>query len=223
MITERNRFLPGDLIAVGDLHGRFDLFSTILEGLRDTKVRLLFLGDLIDRAKDPQDDIRILDTIKSLLEDPEPFGLASVECLRGNHEDMFLGAVTGGQDDVALWIRNGGSIEVFPEMVHHAFWVQSLPLFKLVDDTLFVHAGVRPGVPLDKQSKDDLVWIREPFLSSSDLKVEGVTRVVHGHTPNFWGNPVVTRQRICLDSAAFETGALTLFNNRTGELIRVEI
>lgn len=147
----------------------------------------------------------------------------------GNHEDMFVKAARavdrgpfdwGG--DVGLWVHNGGDLKNLEAMARHAEWINELPLYKLVDKTLFVHAGVRPNVALESQVKNDLVWIRDQFLNAQYINVPGVNRVIHGHTPNFWGNPVVTRDRICLDTGAFDTGVLTLYNHRSGELIRVE-
>ncbi len=73
-----------------------------------------------------------------------------------------------------------------------------------IGDVLFVHAGIRPGVPLDGQAERDLVWIREPFLSyRGALPV----RVVHGHTPH--ERPMVLPYRINVDTGAFATGRLT--------------
>lgn len=216
-------------MAVGDLHGRRDLLDIILDGLRGEGIDLLFLGDLIDRAKNPEDDVYILDTIEQLRACPDAHGFSSVECLRGNHEDMFLGAVEYAREPgfrhlqkLDLWVRNGGAEGKLEEMAHHADWISELPLYKLVDKTLFVHAGVCPNVPLENQRKEDLVWIRDQFLNAQYINVPGVNRVVHGHTPNFWGNPVVTKDRICLDTGAFTTGVLMLYNHRSGELIRVE-
>ena len=66
------------------------------------------------------------------------------------------------------------------------------------------HAGVRPGVPLDRQSEDDLLWIRDEFLSS---KMDFGKIVVHGHTPT--EEPEVLPNRINIDTGAFATGRLT--------------
>lgn len=228
MINKTNRILPYDLLAVGDLHGRIDLLTELVEGLRDTQVELLFLGDVIDRAKNPGDDLKILDTIKNLREHPEEYGLSSVECLMGNHEDMFVqatrvidGSGFQGMREFDLWERNGGDGGKIREMAHHAEWVRDLPLYLLRDRTLFVHAGVFPNVPLQDQEKEDLVWIRDEFLNAEYINVPGVSRVIHGHTPNFFGFPVVTHDRICLDTGAFATGALTVYNNRSGELFQI--
>ena len=80
----------------------------------------------------------------------------------------------------------------------------SLPLYVELPGWLFVHAGVRPGVPLENQEVEDLIWIREPFLSSGGLPGK---RIVHGHTPS--RDPVVTAARIGIDTRCFATGLLT--------------
>jgi serine/threonine protein phosphatase 1 len=221
-ITEDNRFFPGDLVAVGDVHGQIDLLWKLVKLLKDTGVSLLFLGDLIDRAKKPEDDVAVLNVIKNLREEPGLYGFTSVEALRGNHEEMFLRAVEGfGLTSYSDWACNGGSYQMFEEMSQHAGWLDSLPLYKLIDKTLYVHAGVRPWVNLKQQTKNDLIWIREPFHQATDLHVRGVKRVVHGHTPNFCGFPVVRDNRICIDTGAYWSGKLTGYNHRSGELFQV--
>ena len=218
MVTEENRFQEGDLIAVGDIHGRIDLLQKFLKLVNGTGVRLLFLGDLIDRAKNPGDDPRVLASVHILMKNPSIAGLQEVKCLMGNHESMFLSAVKGQTD---LWVQNGGSLKDFPQMKSHAEWIKDLPFTHQEGDTLFVHAGIRPGVPLEDQAKEDLVWIRHRFLHAEVLGVEGVEFVVHGHTPNFLGFPVLKRNRLCLDSGAFFSGRLTCFNHRSGEVFQV--
>ena len=210
-------FRSGDLVAVGDVHGRIDLLQKLLEAVRDTGVRLLFLGDLIDRAKRPEDDVAVLNLVHDMADNPETYGLAEVEALRGNHEDMLIGAFRRTWEDLGLWAHNGGAVTKLDELEAHKEWLEQRPLYRLIDRTLFVHAGVRPHVPLDKQEMFDLIWIRQPFLRTDWLNVDGVDLVVHGHTPDFDGNVVRYGQRIGLDTGAFDTGILTAYNHRTGE------
>ena len=82
VLLEENRFFPGDQIAIGDVHGRIDLLWKLVNFLKGTQVNLLFLGDLIDRAKKPEDDVAVLNVIKLLMDDPQAYGLMSVEALR---------------------------------------------------------------------------------------------------------------------------------------------
>jgi serine/threonine protein phosphatase 1 len=214
-----NDFNPGDLVAVGDVHGQINLLYQLLDAVRDTGVHLLFLGDLIDRAKRPEDDVAVLTLVHALADKPDADGLASVSALRGNHEDMLLAAMDrNGWDDLFLWGHNGGAVQVLDELEVHREWLETLPLYKQVDKTVFVHAGLRPHVPLHKQVKNDMIWIREPFLRTDWLNIDGVDLVVHGHTPNFDGEVVRHGQRICLDTGAFSTGVLTALNHTTGKI-----
>jgi serine/threonine protein phosphatase 1 len=226
-ITENPTFNSKDLVAVGDVHGRFDLLWKLIAKLRDTGVHLLFLGDLIDRAQQKGGDLVVLNIVKSLMEDPAQYGLASVEALRGNHEQMFLDAAASDDCDwagsVSLWAMNGGAVDYLDELRPHAAWVEKLPLFKRVDDTVFVHAGVRPNVALENQTRNDLTWIRQPFLSRGPVGVQGVNFVVHGHTPNFDepGKIEMKKNRLNLDSGAYFSGKLTGFNHNTNQVFQV--
>jgi serine/threonine protein phosphatase 1 len=223
-LTTTPTFQPGDFVAVGDVHGRIDLLWKLIEKLRGTQVHLLFLGDLIDRARRPEDDMFVLNVVKGLREDPETFGLASVDALRGNHEDMFLAAVddnTPWQNHITLWAQNGGAVGQLQVMKVHADWLREAPYYKVVDKTIFVHAGLRPNVPLSEQRTEDLIWIREPFLRVRDFNVEGIDFVVHGHTPNFAGEFVLEGNRLDIDTGAYLTGVLTAYNHRSSEVFQV--
>jgi serine/threonine protein phosphatase 1 len=114
----------------------------------------------------------------------------------------------------ALWICNGGdmtlrsygvtSADAIPD--EHLVWFDSLPLSESDDKRFFVHAGIRPGIPLDQQHEDDLLWIREPFLS--DTHDHGLY-IVHGHTPLENGEPEQLPNRLNLDTGAVFGGPLT--------------
>lgn len=228
-LTDNPTFNEGDLVAVGDIHGRFDLLWSLLAKVRDTGVRLLFLGDLIDRAKTKGGDVIVLNIVKSIMDDPKQYGLTSVQALCGNHEQMFLDALDSSPDDwtgsFSLWVHNGGAIDSLDEMRPHAEWIRELPLFLRVEDTVFVHAGLRPNVALQNQTRSDMIWIREPFLSRGPAGVQGITRVVHGHTPDFEnpGRVDIRKNRINLDSGAFFSGKLTGYNHNTGHLFQVHV
>jgi len=128
--------------------------------------------------------------------------------LRGNHEQMLLEALVEEIPGQAteLWEWNGGDPGFLPAARKHQGWLQSLPLTAERGEYLFVHAGVRPGVPLQDQKADDLLWIRAPFLNGP----HGLPyTVVHGHT--FCSDYRVTRlpHRIGIDTGAFKSGQLT--------------
>ena len=217
--------LPDSLrvYAIGDIHGRYDLLIRLLDLISSdlnsapaAAVRLVFLGDYIDRGPD---SCSVLQHLMHLL--PRKF---NTDFLMGNHERMLLDALDDGAK-VAIWLANGGAatynsyrsfihasgsiVATRPERTlelpenHHRF-LRELRLLVQYGDYLFVHAGIRPGIALQNQAPDDLLWIREPFLSHRGS--HGVV-VVHGHTPadapEFRGN------RIGIDTGAVFTGRLT--------------
>jgi serine/threonine protein phosphatase 1 len=137
---------------------------------------------------------------------------------------MMLDAITGDREAITHWRSNGGNAALQSWGIKAAKkdrdWASDLPaldyaflrslrLFHRVDGYLFVHAGVRPGVPLAMQMEGDLLWIRKPFLESRGPLLPdapGLT-VVHGHTPEH--APVVTDNRIGVDTGAVRGGRLT--------------
>jgi serine/threonine protein phosphatase 1 len=86
----------------------------------------------------------------------------------------------------------------------HIDFMKTLPLSASYGDYFFCHAGVSPDRPLDRQTKDDLIWIRDDFLSSN---ADFGKVVVHGHTPS--EAPQIRTNRIGIDTAAFSSGNLT--------------
>ena len=221
-ITQQNRFLENDLIVVGDVHGQVHHLERLRYIVKNTGIDLLFLGDLMDRAENKGDDLRVLEIIKDLREHPQDHGLNSCDSLMGNHETMFLDACRN-YAAMGLWEQNGGDVDSFDELSYHKQWLSELPLYKKVGQTLFVHAGIRPGINLKNQHKQDLIWIRDPFLAAHDFRCHGIKRVIHGHTPNFCGGVQVTHNRINLDSGAFHTGVLSVYNHRSGEIFQIDL
>jgi len=210
-----NTINPGDVIAMGDIHGRFDLLTQFVGWVRGTGAHVVFLGDLIDRGPD---DVKVLELVKNLKDNPGEFGLLHVDVLRGNHEQLMLDASKGLISDVRLWIKNGGNFTQREQIFAHKGWVEKLPFFKVLGDTLFVHAGIRPGVKMEHQDGEDLLWIRQPFLDnppdlSKIFPQGGVTKVVHGHSPLTPGKPNIKGNRIGIDSGAYFTGILTTYNS----------
>jgi len=226
--------------AVGDVHGRADLLIKLLEQLRadalageyEGRPILIFLGDYIDRGFQSKEVISIL-----LSNAVSPF---ETYFLKGNHEQamlQFLGdpgigprwAEYGGAETLVSygvqpprtrtsldeWIQaSAGLQEALP--TEHLHFLKSLELSVRVGDYVFVHAGVRPGVPLDQQSEHDLLWIREDFLN--DRRHLGAV-IVHGHTPIT--QPYRDARRIGLDTGAYLSGKLTAarFEHETVEFI----
>jgi serine/threonine protein phosphatase 1 len=150
----------------------------------------------------------VIELVRELQDNPGAYGLAGVTALKGNHEKMLLDALAEEEPGKAtdLWLMNGGDPEFLPVAREHQDWLAALPLMAIRGSYLFVHAGVRPGVPLAEQQEDDLLWIREPFLSRD----HGLPyTVVHGHT--FRKDFQVARlpHRIGIDTGAFISGRLT--------------
>jgi serine/threonine protein phosphatase 1 len=212
--------------AIGDIHGRLDLMLDLMSRIEaDNKSRgpaktyLVFLGDLVDRGPDSRG------VIEHLIANPPRFARAVF--IKGNHEEFFLNVLSGDDGIVQRWLTYGGS-ECAESYGVSSSWtldasqsaimeqlIEKVPrehvkfLDKMADtfrfgDYLFVHAGVRPGVELEKQVSRDLRWIREGFLE--DTSDHGVV-VVHGHT--IVEAPEERLNRIGIDTGAYRSGLLT--------------
>ena len=213
--------------AIGDIHGSAHLLDALMERVTadvgpDATARrvLVYLGDYVDRGLESP---RVIDT---LIAGP-PEGFEQV-CLMGNHEEAMFGFL----EDISIgpmWLRNGGGETLLAYGVSlpstgstsdrleaarqelrsrlpaaHLDFLRELKLFHVEGDYLFVHAGVRPGVALGDQHRNDLLWIREEFLrSNADLGHV----VVHGHT--ITPDPQVRSNRVGIDTGAYATGVLT--------------
>ena len=219
-VIYENTVNPGDVVAVGDIHGRLDLLDVFLESVRGTQATVVLLGDLIDRGPD---DLGVLERVEKLLEEPEAWGLEAAYALRGNHEQMFLDACEGF--DVDVWFNNGGNYLGLNQLSLHSNWIRNLPIYLTVGDTLFMHAGVFPGVDpaesVEAGKIESLVWVREPFMTVGpqlEKWTDKLKRVVHGHTPFFeddlLGQVNVSKSgdRVGIDSGAYFTGVLTSYN-----------
>jgi serine/threonine protein phosphatase 1 len=217
------------LYAVGDIHGREDLLDRLLALIAedcakgdafDGKPILVFLGDYIDRGLASR---ACLERLIAL--DEAAFEL---RFLKGNHEAALLSFLVTPERGEA-WLSFGGAETLFSYGVPapkqgagaealgfaaralkaamppaHIAFLQRLELAARYGDYLFVHAGLRPGRPLNEQAEDDLLSIREPFLSA---KSAWPFTVVHGHTPR----DGVERApgRIGVDTGAYVTGKLS--------------
>lgn len=210
---------PGDVIAVGDLHGRFDLLEQFLATVKDSGTTVIFLGDLIDRGPD---DLKVLQTVSALTQDPDSWGLQAVYALRGNHEQMFLNAVKVGGwrgSNLSLWIQNGGDYDSLSPMREYVNWLLDLPLYMTVGDTMFAHAGVFPGESpartITEGRTEELIWMRQPFLTYGpefETWTDKLNTIVFGHSPYEAPNPYEIPHGICIDSGAYFTGVLTSYN-----------
>jgi serine/threonine protein phosphatase 1 len=210
---------PGDVIAVGDIHARYDLLEKLIERVKGSLAVVIFLGDILDRGGE---DITVVNKIRHMTENPDDYGLSNVFCLMGNHEKMFVDAVQGSGAEFILWTQNGGNFEQFGELQEHVDWFDELPIYMTIGETLFCHAGIVPGRDpyelVEKGKIDQLVWMREPFLSIGPKFEEWnpqLKQIVFGHTPKFGvgeGKPYTIPQGVCIDSGGYFTGVLTAYN-----------
>lgn len=196
--------------AIGDTHGCCDKLARLLDDCRrfagSRAARFVFLGDYIDRGPDSRGVIDCI--IKMQATEPD-----KVVAVAGNHEDLLLAALAS-REAVGRWIANGGDATLRSYGVRslhdlppdHLSWIGGLPTDHDDGLRLFVHAGIRPGIPLDRQSRADMLWIREPFLAST---ADHGRLIVHGHTPQRDGTPEICRNRINLDTGAVFGGKLT--------------
>jgi serine/threonine protein phosphatase 1 len=209
------------IYAIGDVHGLLDRLVTlhwkIAADLAAQPVRdsvLVHMGDYVDRGADSAG-------VLSLLGGSVAPPVSRRVDLKGNHEAMMLKALAEGGRAASLWLDNGGEqtlesykladpMQIRPEQwrravpAAHVTWMSNLELTHREGTYLFVHAGIRPGVPLKAQNREDLLWIREPFLSDPSPRDYVV---VHGHTPR--PEPDVTPNRIGIDTGAVMGGDLT--------------
>jgi len=229
-LTVANARVPaGDRVyAIGDIHGRVDLLKrlhdqiakdaqTAAPGIRKT---IIYLGDYVDRGFNTKELIDFL--IDSPLPDFAPV------YLKGNHDEYFVNFLQTALDG-APWLKYGGdatvysygvriSEDVLPEQrlehicerlretvpERHLAFLSQLKLAWTVGDFLFVHAGVHPDRPWDKQVSQDLLWIRDEFLDS-DRDFGKI--VVHGHSVT--ETPDVRDNRIGIDTGACYSNVLT--------------
>lgn len=212
--------------AVGDIHGRFDLLldaeRRIEADIGDKPHALvIYLGDYIDRGRQSAEVLGHLAT-------PQAARFTRL-CLRGNHDDLFLRFLDAPLSEEG-WLDFGGketllSYKLDPRILReswgdrllvqdmlrrhvpesHREFLRELPYCARWKSYFFVHAGIQPGLPLHKQIAEDLLWIREPFLSKGP---ELPVTVVHGHTP---GEDISRGPgRIGIDTGAYATGRLTV-------------
>jgi serine/threonine protein phosphatase 1 len=215
MITLDDSIGRGDIVALGDVHARYDLFELFLDHVRGTEAIVILLGDVIDRGGQ---DLQVLNKVRQLLEDPEKEGLSNLFCLMGNHEAMMVDAFTGPSSSLQLWLQNGGNFEQYDEMREHLEWIAELPVYMTVNDTMFIHAGCYPGKDpyetVDCGKVDNILWIREPFLTYGPQFEKwnpALNKMVFGHTPKS-EMPYEIPQGLCIDTGAYHTGVLTSYN-----------
>ncbi|MEO1135504.1 MAG: metallophosphoesterase family protein [Pseudomonadota bacterium] len=208
--------------AIGDIHGRADMLDALLSAIEDDagafdETTLVFLGDYVDRGPDSKG---VLERLTRLQKSHD-----NAFFLKGNHEEIMLDFLAE-PEDLPHWLDWGGeetlesygvdpvgqSATALAEAMNaalptaHRNFLKTLALTHTEGDYLFVHAGLRPGAPLEDQSETDLLWIRKRFHNAPpDDRPDFV--VVHGHTPT--DKPVDAGWRIGVDTGACYGGLLT--------------
>jgi serine/threonine protein phosphatase 1 len=208
MFETRANPMARHIYAIGDIHGCADKLRRLIDQLAiDPKQdQLVFVGDYIDRGPDSFEVVDYLLGLKSIF--------PNVVFLKGNHEQMledylagpdkltFL--INGGQATLDSYLRHRPSPQgpVFP--LRHQVFFKGLRLFYETENYLFVHAGLKPKVPLTQQHPGDLLWIRSQFIYSD---VDFGKQVVFGHTP--FPEPLVQANKIGIDTGAVYGHQLT--------------
>jgi serine/threonine protein phosphatase 1 len=222
---------PADTVvyAIGDIHGRLDLLHSIQQEIVDDAARrpasrrqLVYLGDYVSRGPH---SAGVVDRVREWL----PAGFERIT-LKGNHEDLLLRFLDGEIDTGRHWLDYGGLeamaaygvaiadrnarddasvIALHKDLAgripsSHLDFFRTLQISHRAGDYVFVHGGVRPGVPLPEQNARDCLWIRKTFLNSD---ADYGAMVVHGHSIS--EQPEIRRNRIGIDTGAYRSGILT--------------
>lgn len=219
---------PRLIYAIGDVHGCLDalkaLEDRIVADAADTAGDkwIVMLGDYVDRGPH---SAQVLDHLTSR----PPKGFSRI-CLRGNHDEAMLAAIEDARaiDTWAAWgieatlasyglnasqiaeVTAPGRASARQQLLQayipdeHIDFLRNLPVILTVPGYVFVHAGLRPGVDLSRQTDRDLMWIRREFL---DADHDFGAMVIHGHTPV--DVPELTPYRASIDTGCFASGVLT--------------
>ena len=198
----------GRILVIGDIHGCLSMLKKLMDKIdwQPKSDRLIFIGDYIDRGEDPRG---VVEYLLSLLTQSN-----NIEFLSGNHEAMFMDYLNGRNRDFHLF--NGGTTTLASYRAHipknshslvpedHMTFYKKLKSYIALEDYYIVHAGFKPGIPAEKQSLDDMLWIRNKFVRS-DYAFE--KKIIFGHTP--FDTPLIQKNKIGIDTGAVYGNKLT--------------
>ena len=197
------------IYVIGDIHGCLEPLHRLMRELRLSEAdEVVFLGDYIDRGPDSKGVIEYLLTLQG-----------RYTFLMGNHERMFLDFLQGKER--ALFLYNGGTatLESYGGLrripATHLAFLDRLRPYDETEDYLFVHAGIRPAIPLQEQDESDLLWIREEFYAYPGRFPK---TVVFGHTP--MREVLMEDDRIGIDTACVYGNKLTCLILPSREMIQ---
>lgn len=238
----RARSTDGRIVyAIGDVHGCYGQLVALLETIvadianrgSEAAPVILLCGDYVDRGPRSSDVIAALVWL-------ERHSGVEIVLLKGNHEELLLDFLDRPEEGLRWLQRDGHSTLLSYDVAlpddlstlvdgdcrrirdalmdrlpaAHVDLLRRLRIRAVYGDYLFVHAGLRPGVPIDRQTDEDCLWIRDDFLKSKH-RFEKV--VVHGHT---WlsGEPEITADRMGIDTGVYQTGILTAVRLEAGDV-----
>jgi len=198
------------IYAIGDIHGCLNHLINLLNLVNPdlAQHQLLFVGDYVDRGPNSKG---VVDYIIDLKKKYNP---ENIICLMGNHERMFLDFLQGREE--MFFLLNGGTATAvsywgdqwerrerrLPD--GHKLFFETLKLYYETENFIFVHGGLRPGLPLAAQKEEDLLWIRKEFITS---EFDFGRRVIFGHTPV--RAPLLLPNKIGIDTGAVYGNKLT--------------
>lgn len=217
--------MQSTIYAIGDVHGRSDLLARLIDFIgkhvheTGRNPQIFFLGDIVDRG---HDSLGAMEIVRKTI-DRWP----GSRLFLGNHEKMFIEMLENPNDESLRqkFVRNGGGPTLVsyigydgpysPEEVadisvrfqDHIILIRNSSRIEIVGKYAFVHAGIDPRIAISEQDEKDLIWIRERFLDH----IGPLSHiVVHGHTMLEPTLPVVTENRISLDTGAYHSGVLSM-------------
>jgi serine/threonine protein phosphatase 1 len=200
---------------IGDVHGCYRELCELLERLGPTaEDRLIFVGDLVVRGPENARVVRMfLDG-----------ALSDATVLLGNNEEKLPPALAPDAANTPPAVqhtidqlRGAGLLDAALALF------ASFPLYVDLGDVAVVHAGVRPGVSLEAQSRDDLLKIKTVDGTPNGPmwweEYEGPPRVVFGH--HVVRDPLVLPHAVGIDTGCVYGGCLTAFTLETGAFLSV--
>jgi serine/threonine protein phosphatase 1 len=244
---EQKAYPKGNLYAIGDVHGCLNALKLLIDKLIKEESfgfldQIVFVGDYIDRGASSKGVIEYLIEFKK--------AYPNTEFLRGNHEDMFLGFFTRKGMYGEYYLHNGGtevlkeykldkyaqqkmsgvSYKIPKEQIYekipqaHREFVEATKFALEFSDIIFVHGGLNIHKPIDKQTYEDVVWMRDPFLGSEHKFGKWV---VHGHTPChevYFNKPYeINLDTGCVFGDEIYGGTLSCIKFDLGDIMKSEI
>lgn len=182
----------GRIIGISDIHGEYEKLCRVLEKIAPKKDdTIVFMGDYIDRGKKSREVVDKIIDMKNV---------CNCVYLTGSHEYAMLHAKSDEYYNYLFWNYGGDataeSYGGFDNIMKvHGNFFNSLKFYYIIGKYLFIHAGVRIGVPLEEQSEEDMVYIRSAFYTK---RHHLPYKIIFGHTE--FDSPQVQADKICIDT-----------------------